>query len=117
MPEAKDESHSRDEATSNAPFPVPGAALTADQQIRLQEWFRTKWRHGECPVCHTNGYAAPDRTWEIRPFHGGGLVIGGPGGIIPMFPVTCTNCGYIIWINAILAGVIPGGSQIPQAPK
>ena len=85
---------------------VPQAQFTDEQKVRLAEWFQTKWNHRECPVCQANAYAAPDKAWEIRPFRGGQTVIGGQGGIIPMFPVMCTNCGYIIWINAIVAGII-----------
>ena len=106
MPEAHDESLTSDEAVAG----IPSSAFTPEQQVRLQAWFQTKWHHGPCPVCMTNNYAPPDRAWEIRPFFGGGLVIGGSGGIIPMFPVTCTNCGYTVWVNAIIAGVILGGT-------
>jgi hypothetical protein len=97
---------------SPPPPPAPGPNFTPDQQQRLQDWFRNKWNHGPCPVCAANSYAPPDRPWEVRPFHGGNMVIGGPGGIIPMFPVSCTNCGYIVWINALISGVV-----LPRPPE
>jgi hypothetical protein len=92
---------------------VPQAQFTEDQRAKLGDWFRTQWRHRECPVCGHNNYAPPDKAWEVRPFRGGQTVIGGPGGILPMFPVTCTTCGYIIWINAIVAGVIGQSKPSP----
>jgi len=93
---------------------MPQAQFTDEQRERLGNWFRTQWHHGACPVCNTNVWAPPDKPWEVRPFHGGQVVIGGPGGIIPMFPITCVTCGYIVWINAVVAGVV--GNSKPSPP-
>jgi hypothetical protein len=93
---------------------IPEAQFSEEQRERLGDWFREQWRHGECPVCHKNSWAAPDKAWELRPYRGGQTVIGGPGGILPMFPITCTTCGYIVWINAIVSGVL--GKRTPKGP-
>lgn len=107
-----EEIHAGPRSEEQAP-PPPGperqslleSVFTDEQRIRLQEWFRTKWKHRACPVCGTNAYAAPDRVWQVPEFRQGAIIIGG-GRLIPMFPVTCNNCGYIVWVNAIAAGVL-----------
>jgi predicted nucleic-acid-binding Zn-ribbon protein len=76
--------------------------VESKQQERLQEWITEKWNHGACPVCGANSYQVGAEIGEIRPIAGLS-----PGkGAYPVVPVNCTNCGYTVLINAIVAGVL-----------
>jgi hypothetical protein len=55
-------------------------------------------------MCGVGNWNVQDSTFELREFHEGTLVVGGP--IIPVVPVVCTNCGNTILVNAIIAGAV-----------
>jgi len=89
--------------------------MEPDQQQRFNEWLRTKWHHGACPVCQTNSYTAGSAIFQMFEFAGGGLRLGG-GPIYPVIPVVCANCGYTVFINAIVAGAL-AAPPLPTAPE
>jgi hypothetical protein len=45
---------------------------------------------------------------------GGGLVVGGP--VYPFLVVTCSQCGYTVFVNALKAGILkpPQGAVSPD---
>ena len=65
-----------------------------------------KWSGRRCPLCNTGNWNVSDKVYELREFHGGGLVIGGTP-IVPVVPVTCDNCGNTVLVNTIVAGLTP----------
>ena len=56
-------------------------------------------------MCNSGPWAIGTEIFELREFHGGNLVIG-PGKLLPVVGVTCTNCGNTILVNAITAGLV-----------
>jgi len=78
---------------------------------KIISFLNEKWQGRPCPMCHVGKWSVQDKVFELREFHGGGLVIGGTP-IIPIIPVTCGNCGNTIFINAIMTGVVE-----PEAKK
>ncbi len=64
-----------------------------------------KWGNKPCPMCGSSNWNVSDTVYELREFHGGNLVLGN-GPIIPIVPVTCTNCGNSIFVNALMSGAI-----------
>jgi hypothetical protein len=40
-------------------------------------------------------------------FAGGGIVIGGRAAVYPLLVVTCTRCGFSVFVNALVAGILP----------
>lgn len=84
------------------PPPPPDPQAISD---KLGTWLDQKWAGQKtCPVCDANKWQAPDDLVEIRPYHGGGLVVG--GAVYPAAQVICGNCGYTLLFNALLAGLI-----------
>ena len=70
-------------------------------------FLQNKWGDSICPYCHGNNWDVPDKAFELREFNKGDLKIGGPeGAILPVVPITCTNCGNTVFINALLAGLV-----------
>ena len=72
---------------------------------RLIQFLNEKWQGRPCPMCHMSTWSAQNKIFELREFHGGGLVIGGSP-IIPVIPITCNNCGNTILINAIKTKIV-----------
>jgi hypothetical protein len=72
---------------------------------KLIGFLNEKWQSRPCPMCQVGKWGVQDKVFELREFHGGGLVIGGTP-IVPIIPVTCGNCGNTIFVNAITAGIV-----------
>lgn len=64
----------------------------------------SKWKNQTCPMCHENKWSVSDTAYELREYNDGNLVVGGP--LMPIMPVTCTHCGYTIFVNALIGGAI-----------
>lgn len=64
-----------------------------------------KWKNQPCQMCGSKNWTVSDKVFELREFHGGDLVLG-PGPIQPIVPVTCTNCGNSLLVNALISGAI-----------
>jgi hypothetical protein len=63
-----------------------------------------KWQNRPCQMCNSGPLSVSNKTFEIREYHGGDMVVGGP--IVPIVPVVCLNCGNTILVNAIVAGIV-----------
>ncbi len=74
------------------------------ERQRVKEWFDKKWKHGECPVCHTNLWTPMLDTFAQLEN------LDRAGGRIPVLVILCDNCGYFLTINALKAGIrqLPG---------
>jgi len=64
-----------------------------------------KWGNKACPMCGQNNWTVSDNLFELREFQGGNIILGS-GPIIPVFPVTCNNCGNTVLVNGIVSQVI-----------
>lgn len=72
---------------------------------KLIGYLKDKWRNRPCPMCAHASWTVQENVFELREYHGGNMVIGGSA-LVPVVPVTCSNCGNTVLINAIIAGVV-----------
>jgi hypothetical protein len=84
---------------------------------KIQRWIEDKWRHADCPVCASNGWQVGGNLAELRNFNDGDMVVGGP--VYPILPIFCSNCGYALLINAVIADLLadpvaPPPSEVPE---
>jgi predicted nucleic-acid-binding Zn-ribbon protein len=78
--------------------------LSEAQRKKMIDYIQEKWvLPTKCPVCKQNDWNVSSEVYEIREFHGGGMVIGGKSVIAPLVPVTCYNCGNTLLFNALIA--------------
>lgn len=70
------------------------------ERERLAAWLRDKWNHGPCPVCQSNVWQTSARLGQISNLNF-------EGGRVPVLHITCQTCGYIVTINALVAGIRP----------
>lgn len=87
-------------------------AVTLNQYTeRVQAWINEKWPpQNPCPMCHTvSGWelAAPLEIL-IRPDIEGTQ----RGRVIPVVPLVCNNCSYMVFLGALKIGVLPGTPQL-----
>ena len=74
-------------------------------QDKLNEWFTEKWKHGACPVCETNQWAPLGRLGMVPNINPPGP---DGGNVVPVLLIYCTNCGYMLPVNALVADVVRG---------
>lgn len=67
------------------------------------QYLTEKWKNRACPMCGSGPWNIQDSTFQLTEFNEGSMVIGGP--VIPIIPVTCGNCGHVVLVNAIIAGI------------
>jgi hypothetical protein len=93
--------------------------MDPSEQERADRWFREKWRHGNCPVCDANDWKQTPNLGQIENLDTGEDATNYPllgvavrrRGRIPVLFIACQNCGYLVAVNALLAGI----RQPPQA--
>lgn len=82
---------------------------------KLINHLNEKWKNHPCPMCAANSWSLSDKVFELREYHGGNIVLGS-GPIYPVMPVTCTNCGNTVMINAIISGAIEKPLVVTSKP-
>lgn len=70
---------------------------------KLTEWFAEKWKHGPCPVCQTDLWTPLPRLGMVPNINPPGP---DGGNVVPVLIINCTNCGYTLSINALVAGLL-----------
>lgn len=76
-------------------------------------FLQKKWGGKACPMCGQGPWNVQDKVFQLSEYNGGDFVVGGP--LIPVIPVSCTNCGHTVLVNAIIAGAVqPEGSPPPK---
>ncbi|MBA0014167.1 MAG: hypothetical protein H0Z53_00880 [Nitrosospira sp.] len=71
---------------------------------KVIDFLSEKWGNRDCQMCGKGPWEVQDKAFQLMEFHQGNLVVGGP--LIPVIPVTCTNCGNTVLVNAIISGAI-----------
>ena len=82
---------------------------------KVIQFLTEKWGDKACPMCGKGPFQVQEKAFQLSEFHRGNLVVGGP--LIPVIPVTCTNCGHTVLVNAIISGAIPPEPQVPGGQK
>ncbi len=81
-------------------------ALTPAQQEFILKRVDAVWpKPRKCSVCKKDPAWELSRVFELREFHGGGLVVGGSE-LIPVVTVSCSICGNMLLFNALKLGVV-----------
>jgi C4-type Zn-finger protein len=78
--------------------------MDTNERKAIKQWLDENWKHGPCPVCQTNVWVPMfDEFAQIEN-------LDRVTGRVPTFLIFCQNCGYLLMINAIAAGI----RKVPQ---
>ncbi len=87
-------------------MPKKDGTLTEEEQSTLQKFVLEKWtEERKCPLCGKYNWLSSDMVVSTPGVGEGGTMIFG-GTQVPSIPIICTFCGYTVFINAMIAGVI-----------
>lgn len=93
--------------------------MTTDEEKarseKLIKFLNEKWGSRACPMCKGGPWEVQGKIFQLMEFSGGGLVVGGP--IIPVVPVSCSNCGHTVLVNALLAGALQKPAAEGEKPN
>lgn len=90
--------------------------LTDKQRKIFGEWMNSRAALiGKCGLCGHREWGITEHIVEIRPFHGGDMVIGGP--IYPYVGMICQNCGNTHFVNAVASGVVKAAQPVGKGDK
>lgn len=75
---------------------------------KVSAWLGAKWKAlHNCPISGDNNWSIADHIVQSMTYvRGGGLAIGGPG--YPVVMVVCLSCGYTLFFNAVVMGLVEG---------
>lgn len=77
--------------------------MDAGQSERALRFLESKWQAPRtCQVCGTDSWLVLDKLYELREFSGGAILLG--GAVLPVLAAQCSNCGHLLFFNAIAAG-------------
>ena len=82
--------------------------LTQEQADQiLNKLNACKDKRKSCSICGENKWVINDTIFEIREFNMGNLIVEGADyRIMPLISISCENCGYTKFLNAIKLGII-----------
>lgn len=94
-----------------------------DESSKALQWLADHWTQPRaCPICGNMAWTVGP-ILEMREFNNGNIILGGDSQITPLNPVTCQNCGYTFFVNAMMSGAMStrlpsdtgdGGEKGPQ---
>jgi len=81
--------------------------LTEQQRDHLLQTFKRFWSgaYGQCAVCYQVDWQISDSIFGLPEFSDG-VFVGRGGAFYPVIPVSCNNCGYVMFFNAIKLGIL-----------
>ncbi|KAA8820489.1 hypothetical protein CSQ85_01510 [Bifidobacterium rousetti] len=91
--------------------PEQRAERLQQEQGRAIAWISEKWKRQQCPICDGTEWTVGNVV-EVRQFEDGNIVLGGGSTLIPLVPISCSDCGYTFFINALKSGTI----KRPEGP-
>lgn len=85
--------------------PSFNAELTPELHQRAQKWVEEKWTRAECPFHGPTSWEVGNMVVQTVQYVPKGISIGGR--TYPLVPVICRTCGYTVFLNALLMGIVP----------
>jgi hypothetical protein len=86
--------------------PDENGKLSDEEYAAAQEWVKTKWTNSLCPFHGVTGWSLGTYIAQAS------VMTDKPGAVAPRDPVYplvvvfCTKCGYCVFLNAVLLGIV-----------
>lgn len=78
--------------------------LSDQTKERMRAWWE-KWNNPECPICKSRNWSLPNHVFCMKlSVEDLAIITNAP--VSPYFPVHCMTCGYAMFVNALVSGVV-----------
>lgn len=74
--------------------------------IKVKKFLSEKWKNKKCNFCGSGEWMIQNKSFELREFHDGNLVLGGNSAVYPIMLVACKNCGYTVMVSSLIADLL-----------
>ena len=92
-------------------FDVDGSAIDTFKTKQIIEWVRTRWKLDSCRVCGWHQFQILAQV-TLRYTDSPNVLAGGNGPVRPCAGIVCTECGTVLLLDLLVAGVF----RIKKAP-
>ena len=77
------------------------------------EFVNEKWgKDFKCPFCHADKFTITNSIYQLPAFNKTDVgFMNRDNTVLPVIPLACENCGYTVFINAIICGVLKGAEK------
>jgi len=80
--------------------------FSKEQADRVMAFIKSKWSPTfSCPCCGSKDWQATPKLFQVTEYVKSSGIALRAGSVFPVIPVMCTNCGYTLLINALIAGI------------
>jgi len=96
-------------------MPGPDGKLTPEERKKVEDWLAKypKWLGANCPICGSNMWMlAENLVQPVTVGEGANLLLGGVG--YPQVMLISNPCGYALFLNAVMIGLLPGSKPVQQ---
>lgn len=80
--------------------------LTKEQGVELLKKLTAEKPSQTCPLCGCQAFSVNDTVFNLTENTGKTLTIGKGVSFIPVISASCQKCGYMIFINGLISGII-----------
>ena len=84
---------------------------------KVLEGIKKKWNDPDCPMCGHGVWSISNHIYELREYREGRILIFPGEVLLPVVQITCSICGYTIFLDGRVAGVVDEqGASCEVAP-
>lgn len=85
--------------------------LSENEKGTIEEWLKERWKQERlaCPISGHRDWIIADHLVQMFIHRPKMFAIGGP--TYPHALVICSGCGYTVFFNAVMIGLVPPGSH------
>ena len=78
-----------------------------DEASSMLKYLKSKWKDpAPCPMCGHTEWGVESKIFTLPLF--GAFAFGSHATVLPVVPVICKNCGYMLLVSAVVAGLVEG---------
>lgn len=90
-------------------MPNDNGKLSESDKRQIANWLNERARSNHCPSCGSNNWSMGDDLFNLMPYTGGGMIIGGP--TYPVVFLVCNHCAYVRQYMAMPMGIFEESSE------
>ena len=92
--------------------PATPRVLTPEEMAKARAWVKARWTNGDCPFHGPTNWVLGDTMASPNSYAPSGQVSAG-GKVYPLIVFTCSICGYTVFVNGLIAGIVPVTEAMP----